>query len=368
MQNQQEIPPLRQQLLNLFLSRQYEECLKFIEKVRTSKVVDAAQLTLLEVGCWTHLGIKQDEGTQKLTELLQKDPRNPFAFYGLGLNFYMNGKFQESLYPFTRAVELKPSSMQRAAVYKEKATKIIDTLNNGKWLIKPEFTLNNVLIFLSAASEFSSGRGVKALETMSVAVLIDPENKSVEKIVKKMTDDFLQILVSTLEAEVFEDSDATAKLNRIEFLIKSNKLADAGNLLPTVDPTDDRGWFVRGLLAYMKGSLKMSLVCFHKALSLNDKLTEAQEYSQKAEKLVELIEGATHQMSLKNDELAAQMLTEALEVDKENKRIVQAIYFQRSMCKLNMEKQNEAFEDYLQFEALQNQTGMIMDGIKFETR
>lgn len=132
MQNQQEIPPLRQQLLNLFLSRQYEECLKFIEKVRTSKVVDAAQLTLLEVGCWSHLGIKQDEGTQKLTELLQKDPKNPFAFYGLGLNFYMNGKFQESLYPFTRAVELKPSSMQRAAVYKEKATKIIDILKNGK--------------------------------------------------------------------------------------------------------------------------------------------------------------------------------------------------------------------------------------------
>lgn len=202
---------------------------------------------------------------------------------------------------------------------------------------------------------------------LSLAVLIDPENKPVKEIVKKMTDNFLQMLVTALEADVFADSDATAKLNRIEFLIKSNKLADAINLLPKEDPTDDRGWFVHGLLAYMKGSLKMSLVSFHKALSLNDKLFEAQEYSQKAAKLVELIEGATHQMTLKNDESAAQMLTEALEVDTENKRIVQAIYFQRSMCKLNMEKLKEAFEDYLQFEALQNQTGMIMDGIKFST-
>lgn len=130
MQQQQNISPFKR-LMNLFLSRKYEDCLKFLEAVRGSEVMDAAQLTILEVGCWTHLGIKHDEGNQMLTELIQKNPKNSFAFYGLGLNLYMNGKFEESLHPFTRALELNPMSMQRAAVYKEQAAKIASVLKDG---------------------------------------------------------------------------------------------------------------------------------------------------------------------------------------------------------------------------------------------
>lgn len=130
MQQQQNISPFKR-LMNLFLSRKYEDCLKFLEAVRGSEVMDAAQLTILEVGCWTHLGINHDEGNQMLTELIQKNPKNSFAFYGLGLNLYMNGKFEESLHPFTRALELNPMSMQRAAVYKEQAAKIASVLKDG---------------------------------------------------------------------------------------------------------------------------------------------------------------------------------------------------------------------------------------------
>lgn len=126
MQQQKKLPPLK-----LYLSRKYEECLDCIAAVRTSEAIDDVQLTILEVGCWSNLRIKEDEGTQKLTELIEKDPNNSFAFYGLGLNFYMNGKFEESLHPFSRALELNPLSMQRAAKYKEQATKIAGIFNDG---------------------------------------------------------------------------------------------------------------------------------------------------------------------------------------------------------------------------------------------
>lgn len=201
---------------------------------------------------------------------------------------------------------------------------------------------------------------------LSLASLIDPDNKSMREIVKEKSNDFLQLLVTRLEGQILSADDLETRLNHVEFLINSNKLEQAQNIMPKEEQLlSARGCFVRGRLAYMKGSLKASLLCFGKALEFNADMTEALEYSQKATKFVELIEGATKKMSERDDQTALEMLTTALGVDTDNKRIIQAVYFQRSMCKLNLQKQNEAFEDYLMFESFQNQTGMIMDGIKF---
>lgn len=178
--------------------------------------------------------------------------------------------------------------------------------------------------------------------------------------------DFLQKLVSDLEAEVLTDVSDSEKYFRAEFLIKANKITEAEKLIPKGEPANDHEWFVHGLLAYMMGALDMSQRCFRNALILNAQLDEAREYTQKAKKLFGLIEEATNQMISENYEPALQKLNEAIQIDPENKRIVQAIYFQRSMCKLKMYKLNEAYADYVEFEKLQNETGMIMDGIKFD--
>lgn len=180
-----------------------------------------------------------------------------------------------------------------------------------------------------------------------------------------MSDKFLQQLVTKLEKEVMVVDINEVKLNQIEFLIKSNKLEDAAKMFDKDVELTARGWFLKGELSYKFGSLRKSTVEFGMALMMDKTMVEAQVASANAEKLSGLIEGATKQMSLKENSTAIEMLTAALEVDDDNKRIVQAIYFQRAMCKLNLGQQHEAFEDYLQFEALQNQTGMIMDGIKF---
>lgn len=116
---------------NMFLFHKYEECLKLIASSRGLNIYDPAKLAIIEVGCWTYLGINHAEAVDCLKSIIQKDPQNSFAFYGLGFNFYMNGKFKESLQPFTRAIELNAKSMSRAVVYKEKAEKICDILATG---------------------------------------------------------------------------------------------------------------------------------------------------------------------------------------------------------------------------------------------
>lgn len=205
-----------------------------------------------------------------------------------------------------------------------------------------------------------------AIEIISKATLVDPENSGIKKMVKNMSDQFLQKLVRQLENDLLVDENIEVKLNQIEFLIKSYKLEEAAKKFAEFDhKLTARGWFLKGNLSYLFGSLKLSMVEFNKALEIDKKMKKTQIVFEKAAKFVELIEGASGHMSLKENSAAEEMLTRALEVDVENKRIVQAIYFQRAMCKLNMGRQHEAFDDYLQFEALQNQTGMVMDGIKF---
>lgn len=99
-------------------------------------------------------------------------------------------------------------------------------------------------------------------------------------------------------------------------------------------------------------------------LSMDEETVDTKETIRKAAKLVELMESASLNMKLNENEVAVEMLSNALELDPD-KQIIQAIYFQRAYCKFNMDEIDEAFDDYLRFEALQNQTGMIMDGIRF---
>lgn len=190
---------------------------------------------------------------------------------------------------------------------------------------------------------------------LSYLVLIDSKNPSIVEVVRKISDDFMRKLTTTLDEE----------LVRIESLILTNKLQDAEELMPKEDPNDHRVHFLQGLLAYMKGSLKLSVDLFLIASQGDKNILKAQEYCKKAERLVKLIESATNKMKDNENELAHDLLTKALKIDTNNKRTMQAIYFQRAACQYNMGKIGEAFEDYLKFEALQNETGMIMNGIKF---
>ena len=335
-----------QQISKLFLAKKYDSCLKLIEEsLKTWD--DVTQLRILQASCWTQLGINFEEAEYQLNEVIQKEPDNGFAYYGLGLSYYFLGDFSKCIAPFTRASELNEATTDRASIFKNYAMKVLKLVRD-------------------ASEEFKAGRCSKALEMLSLATLIDPDNAAIKRLVQQESDKFLKKVVGDLEDKVLADNDMETILNHVTFLVKSGKIAAADDMIPKDEMlSTSRGWYLKGFIKYMMGSVKMSLFYTKKALVMDTTMDEAKDLKNKAEKLVELIEGATGQMKQNDNEKAIEMLTEALDVDDSNKRIVQAIYFQRAVAKFNSGKQHEAFNDYLLFEALQNVTGMVMEGLKF---
>ena len=346
--SEQVVLTLAQHVINLFLEKKYEECLSAIDKKLASVDSEAVQvqIKILQAVCWTNLGIKHEESEKLLNELIRGNPDNSFAYYGLGLNLYSRGEFDKCLEPFATAVSLNPLNMQRAVDYKESAMKISKVLQD-------------------AISLYSSGNFCKALEILSLAPLIDPENKSITAIVQNISDNFLQCLVSRLEKDVLADNDYNSILNRVEFLINAEKFEIADKLIPVEELLDSRGFLLQGIIKYMLGSIKLSKKYFQKALELDENNKKAENYIKNVEMFVKLVEGSQELIKTNKTIEATNMLDEALKIDPENKRLVQAIYFQRSFAKFKLGNHREAFEDYLNFETLQNVTGMIMNGIKF---
>lgn len=336
-----------QHIMKLFLGKKYEDCLKLIDSA-FAMTEDTTQLKILQAGCWTQMDINHEIAVEQLNEVIQADPNNAFAHYGLGLNFYRRGELDKCLDPFTTAAALDSSTMSRAAIYKDSAMKVLKLLRDAKL-------------------EFTAGRCLKALELLSLAVLVDPDNDAIKQLVKQQSDKIIQKVVFGLQDEVLaKEEDNEKTLNHVSFLVKSGKYEAANKIIPDDEQLRNaRGWYLKGFVKYMMGSLKLSLVYIKNALDLDETMQEAQDVAEKAEKFIELIQEATDQMKLKENDKAVELLTSALEVDEENHRIIQAIYFQRAVAKFNAGNQKEAFDDYLHFESLQNKTGMIMDGIKF---
>ena len=213
--------------------------------------------------------------------------------------------------------------------------------------------------FLLAKSEFQSGDHSKAIETLSYVPLIDTKNDSITQRAKSIVDECVVVKQEPEDRDELDD-----RLSLTEAYLKTNKLDEASKLLDERE-FSGRGWYLKGLLAYKLGLLTQSLKYFNKSLELRPSMVKSQKAQQMANELIELIKAATIQMKLKSNEHAIVLLTKALEIDPGNLRVNQGIFFQRAVAKFNMALVNEAFEDYLYFETLQNQTGMIMDGIKF---
>lgn len=343
---QRLMKPNIQMIMKQFLGKNWQECLNLIEDSLT-ELEENTHLVILQANCWTQLNINDEKAVKQLTDVIRKEPTNAFAYYGLGLNYYLRGEFEKCLEPFSRATELNQATMSRAAAFKDCASNILLLLNESK-------------------AAFVDGCYSKALSLLSLCALVDAENPAIKRVVKQKSDEFLQKLVAGLEDKTLMNDDIGMILNHVEFLAKSQKYPEADKMLPADKLlTNARGWFLKGYVKYMMGSVKLSLLYMEKALGMDETMQEAKDLKKKAEKFVELIDGASEQMKLKENEKAVELLTAAMTVDAENKRIVQAIYFQRAVAKFNMGLQKDGFEDYLMFESLQNITGLIMDGIKF---
>lgn len=143
-------PPVTAQgILVTFQNREYEKSLNMIEMLEAqggSIDVNSAQFIIIKAACLTMLDIKNDETMEMLTNLIKQEPKNSYAYYGLGLYQYRQADLSKCIKSFATAIDLNgTAAMKRALEFKAKAKSVTNLINDGKFSI-------STFIFLPAAS------------------------------------------------------------------------------------------------------------------------------------------------------------------------------------------------------------------------
>lgn len=127
-----EMSNLSQDIQAVYQKKQYKECLKLIEESQKADPSNV-QHKILQASCWSLLNINNAETYKMLKQIIKDDPKNSFAYYGIGLAHYCDGELMESVSYLTRAVELNPSNaMQKAVELKQKATNVMAAICDGE--------------------------------------------------------------------------------------------------------------------------------------------------------------------------------------------------------------------------------------------
>lgn len=351
------------EILSTYKEKNYEKCSKLLEvslRVNPSNT----QNKILQSSCWTLLGIKRSETYSMLKEIIEKEPKNSFAFYGIGFAHYSDGDLKECIKYLNRAIELNPTNaMQKAVELKQKATIVMDSISDGKLnkTFKDEIELN-FYIFV-AKIKFESNNIERALKVLNTASYMDCNNVKIQENISAIRRSFIKHLVEKMEnivkgdvAQDLKTMETKRKLRKAEKLIKRDRITEANKLLEEVEelnPGSDETIFLKGYALYMSGSLKLAIPLLKEAENLNPSHERAKEFRENAEKLEELINESAQKMNEKKNQISVELLTEALAIDGENFRVNQALFFQRSLANFSLGNANEAVFDFKGYESLQ---------------
>ena len=147
------------EILINYQAKNYAECLKLIADFQKLPLSDPqykgegeiVQYKIIQAACWTSMNIKKNETSEVLHDVLEKDPKNSFALYGLGLHQYNNGYFEHCIESFGKAVEYNPTAaMKRAVEYKAMAKNLLDLIIEGSKILPARSRQRFLIFFLSS--------------------------------------------------------------------------------------------------------------------------------------------------------------------------------------------------------------------------
>lgn len=338
---------LHQQIIIAHQKQEYESCLALIEKSLELNPSNTSH-KILKASCWTLLNINGAETFAVLKQIIKEEPKNSFAYYGIGLKHYNDGELMESIKYLNKAVELNPTNaMQMAVELKCKAQSVIEAICDAN----VKFETNNI---------------EKAMRVLSTALYTDPKNIKIQEKIKGIQQFFIENLVERLESDVKDDIKEVSekleieeKLKKAEDLLKSGKMEAANRLIEEAADFDSelpQLGYLKGFSFYMLGKLKKSISVLSELLQLEPNLEKVKELRAKAMKIDDLMDAAAEKMKQKKHKESIEILTKVVTIDEDNAMINQAAYFQRSMAHFNLGNSSEAFSDFKRFEALQKDT------------
>lgn len=344
---------LDEKIIASHASQEFEKCLELIDQsLKLSPSNNSHKL--LQASCWISLNTNGPETFEILNKVIAEEPRNSFAYYGLGLKNYNEGNLIETIEFCSKAIEFNPTNaMQKASELKCKAKTVIEALND-------------------ANAKFQANNFEKAMRSLSTALYADPENLKIKEKILQTKQIFIKKLVERLEREVKEELTETCQKLEVdrmvvdtEGLLKKGKLEKAEQMIEEISKIDAIHKDLDYLIAfkhYMEGKLKDAVEILDEILSGANKSEKAKELRDKSSKLECLITSATERISEKKHEEAIDILSEVVTIDKCNVNINQAAYFQRSLAHYSLGNSSSALADFKMFESMQKEREVQKQG------
>lgn len=340
---------LHDQIIAAYQTHNFLPCLELIDISLKSGPNTHHQI--LQASCWTSLNINGPETYTMLKQIIAEEPRNSFAYYGLGLKHYSDGNLAECIDFLTKAIELNPTNaMQKASELKYKAKSVMEAI-------------------CDANAKFEARSFEKALRSLSAALYADPENIKIQEKIADIKQFYIKELVEILEKEVKDELTETCKkleidekVTKVEDLVACGKLENAEKVIGEAYEIGLKSLeldYVKSFLLYMQGKLKESIQVLDEVLKAQNDHKKAKELREKAAMIDELQNLAAEKSKQKSHEQAIEIWTKITKIDEKNVIITQSAFFQRSLSHFSMGNSTIAFADFKIFEAMQKENGQI---------
>lgn len=385
------LPVFDSKVLRAYRSQKYEKCIRLIDRILINNTDDNKDhYKILQAASYTMLGENIEIAHSILDEVLEADHSNSFALYGKGVAFYFEGKMDESVAMFNRAIEKNPSEeMERAKGMKmridlerRKAIIMVQKMDTDQQVLNIELPegFEKMIEDFNATidEEFTELDWIESGEALGEALddkMVEIEPATVQEMKIDTTDNEVQTKVSS-SSDAIDDSkvetvEDTFRIDKSEVVstksfsrtpsphIEADE-AKVDKVIPEIPeslpksfvPSTAEEFYAKGMELYMSGSLKKALKCFGKAVKLNPSFVDADDMGTKAQELLELMDVAAMNMTQKNYEAVVGILNEALEVDESNDYVNRPFYFQRGLAYFHLGKNEESLKDYANFDRL----------------
>jgi tetratricopeptide (TPR) repeat protein len=331
-------PIFNTNVLNSYKNRRYGKCIELIQKILDNnsdddkdhyKILLAASLVMLKV--------EINKAHSILDEVLQTTQANADALYVRGVAFYFEGRFDESVAAFDKALEVNSGpEMNRA-----RDMKIRIDLERRKAVISIEKMVDH---------QTKIEKDLKETQTEDEEPIVDAGG------IEEIADIIGADIKESIENLSVSNEGTIKPLNSgaiSSTTAPNTPIPDIPESLPkSFKPQTAEEFYQKGMELYMCGSLKKSLKMFDKSVQIDASFTKSEDMGAKAQEFLELIDTATINMELKNYPAVVEIINEALEVDKTNLYINRPFYFQRGLALFHMGKNEESMKDYAQYDKI----------------
>lgn len=202
------------------------------------------------------------------------------------------------------------------------------------------------------------------MKLLAAASHLDEDNEKIQQQIRDARNVIIGKMATTLQTEIEIGIGRKMKTIKIaktskflKKLLQDGKIAEIEAALDQeceeVKDSEEIK-FIQAKVFYVKGLLKEAIPLLRAVLTLNSNHADANKLLKLASDIDELTEAAAQRTTEKEYEKTIEILTKVLSVDPENKQILQAAYFQRSLAHFSLLNTAEAFNDFKKFENLQN--------------